>query len=190
MCIPTLQEAIQLAKKKLSASLDGKVDVLTCTKLDEQVLESIFRIDHAKFRQNLWYTRDELRNRMDKAGFFCLIVYLDSIPIAYDFGYDDEDKGVFFSDSSATTIERKGIGTILAVLEMVYQYEAGYSSVKFTTEEMDQDGRPLRQIWENLGYRVISIDSENTITMMLDITKETLYERVKKHLPIENCSQH
>lgn len=42
---------------------------------------------------------------------------------------------------------------------MIYQYESGYSSVKFTTEEVDQDGRPLRQIWESLGYRVISIDN-------------------------------
>jgi len=188
MGIPTLIEAIRLVEKKLSTSLNGKVNVSTHTKLDEQILESVMAIDHAKFRQNLWYNRDELRNRMNKAGFFCLILYLDCKPIAYDFGYDDEDEGVFFSDSSATAIERKGVGTLLALLETVYLYEEGYSAVKFTTEELDQDGRPLRQIWENLGYRVIDVDADNTVTMMLDVTKETVIERVKKHLPIENIA--
>lgn len=72
----------------------------------------------------------------NEPGFFCLLVYLDNEVVAYDFGYDVGD-GIFFSDSTATLIEKKGIGTILAVLEQVYLYENEYQQVRFKTEELD-----------------------------------------------------
>ena len=70
---------------------------------------------------------------------------------------------------------------MLAVLEMVYLLEAGYRAVKFTTEELDQAGRPLRQIWENLGYRTVSVDSGD-VTMMMDITPQLVNSRVNDHI--------
>jgi len=181
MQAPSLQDVLVYAERRLSGSLGGDVRVSTHSNLDEGLVEKIAAIDHAKFRKELWYTGEELRTRVGRPGFFCLLVELDSEPVAYDFGYGDEEEGVYFSDSSATLVERRGVGTVLAILEMVYLLEAGYRAVKFTTEEYDQAGRPLRQIWENLGYRTVSVDSGN-VTMMMDITPQLVNSRVNDHL--------
>jgi hypothetical protein len=183
MQVPSLQETLRIAEKRLGESLNGDVRISTHTHLDDGLLEKIAVIDHAKFRAELMYTREELRARVSKPGFFCLLVHLDGEPVAYDFGYRDEEQGVYFSDSSATLVERRGVGTVMAVLEMVYLHEAGYRAVKFTTEEVDQAGRPLRRIWENLGYRTVSVDGGD-VTMMMDITSSVVNSRIKEHLPM------
>jgi len=51
-----------------------------------------------------------IEQRMMKPGFLCLLVYLEDKPIAFEYGYDESD-GVYFSDSQATLIEGKGVGT-------------------------------------------------------------------------------
>ena len=181
MGVPSLSEVIKVAVTGLSDSLGGDVSITAHTELDDDVLEKIMAIDHAKFREELWYSSEELRARVSRPGFFCLMVHLDGEPMAYDFGYGDEEPGVFFSDSSATVVERRGVGTVLAVLEMVYLYEAGYRAVKFATEELDQAGRPLRQIWEGLGYRTVSVDAGG-VTMMMDITPDVVMRRVSNHI--------
>jgi hypothetical protein len=181
MQVPSLQEVLRYAEKRLGGSLNGDVRISTHTNLDEGLVAKIAAIDHVKFRRELWYTGEELRARVGKPGFFCLLVELGGEPVAYDFGYRDEEPGVYFSDSSATLVERRGVGTVLAVLEMVYLLEAGYRAVKFTTEEHDQAGRPLRQIWENLGYRTVSVDSGD-VTMMMDITPQLVNSRVNDHI--------
>jgi len=71
---------------------------------------------------------------------------------------------------------------VLAVLELVYLYERGYSAVKFTTEELDQAGRPLRLIWEKRGYRTVSSDPLTGVTMMLEITADVVNERIEKYI--------
>lgn len=147
---------------------------------NEDLIDSVYSIDHSKFRKDLWYSKDEIRDMFSGEGFFCLLVYLDEKLIAYDFGYDVKD-GIFFSDSTATLIEKKGIGTILAVLEQVYLYENGYQQVRFMTEAMDQDGRPLRAIWEKRGYYVVSSD-EKGVTMQLDVTPQVVREQIEKHI--------
>jgi len=181
MQAPSLRDVLTYAEKRLSGSLGGEARISTHTHLDDGLVEKISAVDHVKFRRELWYSRQELRARVGRPGFFCLIVELGGEPVAYDFGYRDEEPGVYFSDSSATLVERKGVGTVLAVLEMVYLLEAGYRAVKFTTEEHDQAGRPLRQIWENLGYRTVSVDSGD-VTMMMDITPQLVNSRVNDHL--------
>ncbi|MFH0849653.1 MAG: hypothetical protein V1924_01790 [Candidatus Bathyarchaeota archaeon] len=178
---PSLRDVLMYAERRLSGSLGGDVRISAHTRLDEGLVAKIAAIDHVKFRRELWYTGEELRARVGRPGFFCLMVELDGEPVAYDFGYRDEEEGVYFSDSSATLVERKGVGTVLAVLEMVYLLESGYRAVKFTTEEYDQAGRPLRQIWENLGYRTVSVDASG-VTMMMDITPQLVNSRVNDHL--------
>lgn len=182
MSVPSLNELLRLGEAKLSLSLNGNVMITTHTKIEDTMTEKIMTIDHTKFRKDLWYSREELKSRISKPGFFCLLVLLDGEPIAYDFGFDADDKGVFFSDSSASIIERKGVGTVIAVLEMVYLYENGYKAVKFTTEELDQEGRPLRQIWENLGYKTVSTDPISGVTMMMDITQDVILQRIRRHI--------
>jgi hypothetical protein len=182
MQVPSLEEVLRSSESILSDSLCGTVKISTHRGVDEKLLDMVYAIDHDRFRRELWYDREELREKFGRAGFFCLLVSLNDEPIAYDFGFDDAEEGVYFSDSSATMIERKGVGTVLAVLELVYLYECGYSSVKFTTEELDQAGRPLRLIWEKRGYRTLSSDPLTGVTMMLEITADVVNERIEKYI--------
>ena len=182
MQVPSLEEVLRSSESILSDSLCGTVKISTHGDVDEELLDEVYEIDHDRFRRELWYDREELREKFGRAGFFCLLVSLNDEPIAYDFGYDDEEEGVFFSDSSATMIERKGVGTVLAVLELIYLYERGYGAVKFTTEELDQAGRPLRIIWEKRGYKTVSSDPLTGVTMMLEITADVVNERIEKYI--------
>jgi hypothetical protein len=181
MQVPSLEEVLRSSENILSNSLCGEAKISTHGGVDEELLDKVYAMDHDRFRRELWYDREELREKFSRAGFFCLLVSLNDEPIAYDFGYD-VGEGVFFSDSSATVIERKGIGTVLAVLELVYLYEHGYGAVKFTTEELDQAGRPLRLIWEKRGYRTVSSDPLTGVTMMLEITADVVKERIEKYI--------
>ena len=180
MSILSFQDAICTVEQILSLSLGGEVKVTHHTEVDEFVIDAIHRIDNLLFREELRYGRDEVSDMCNKAGFFCLLVYLDNDVIAYDFGFDTST-GVFFSDSTATLIERKGIGTFLAVLELVFLYERGYQKISFKTEELDQAGRPLREIWEKRGYKPVSSD-EQGITMELEITKLVVKDRINRYI--------
>lgn len=180
MSILSFHEALVSSELVLSHSLDGAVKISSHNVFNDEIIDEVYKLDHSKFREELWYDRDELVEMFSKPGFFCILVHLDGGVIAYDFGYD-ESEGVFFSDSTATIIEKKGIGTFLGVLELVYLFENGYKKVKFRTEEKDQTGRPLRLIWEKRGYKMVSSD-ERGIAMELDIEQGVVNERVEKHI--------
>lgn len=179
MQFPTFQELLKKTEEILNETLQGKTTIEIHSHNNERLLKEITMIDNAMFREELRYDKNELKQIFRKPGLFCIIVYMDGEPIAFDYGYEDSEK-VYFSDSSATLIERKGIGKMLGVLELVYLYEKGYNSLKFTTEEMDEMGRPLRQIWEKQGYKTVSVSSDGGVDMMLEITPEVVAERVHK----------
>ena len=180
MQIPKLRDAVKNAETILSESLEGEVDIHGYLTASNELIRNIMLIDSMKFRQELQYDEQELKERASNRGFYCIMVYLDSVPVAFDYGYDDPEEGVFFSDSEATMIERKGIGRLLGILELLYLYENGYKAVKFTTEEMDQAGRPLREIWEKQGYRVAATYPDGGVDMILEITPDVVAERAQK----------
>ena len=182
MQIPAFTELANKIEDILSESLDGKAHIKVYTENSEDLLDEVSIIDHQKFRENLQYDKNELRERFSKPGFLCMILYLDDAPTAFDYGYNNPKEATYFSDSSATLIERKKIGRYLGLLELVYLYEKGYTALYFTTEEMDESGRPLRQIWENMGYKTVSISPDGSVDMMLEITKEVVLRQINKTL--------
>ena len=180
MQVPSFTELVVYTEKILSESLGGEAVFKIYDKNNEALLTEIISIDHQKFREDLRYDIDELRLRFNNPGFFCLVLYLDEKPIAFDYGYNDSEVGKYFSDSSATLIERKGIGGFLGILELVYLFEKGYDAVNFTTEKLDESGRPLQQIWENMGYKTVSVTPSGSVNMTLEITPEVVEERAQK----------
>jgi hypothetical protein len=178
-----MKEAIKIAEEILARTLNGNVKIKEYCTLNPELFEEIKSIDYAKFRKELQYSLTDLQNRASNSGFYCIIIYLDDGPIAFDYGYNDSsEKNVFFSDSAATMIERKGIGRILSILELLYLYENGYKFVRFTTEEVDEMGRPLREIWEKQGYRVEKRYPDGGVDMMLEINPSIVAERIKNNL--------
>jgi len=140
------------------------------------------KIDHEKFRSELWYSSDDLLEKSLKKDFICLIVHLNGAPAAFLYGYDDEfDSHWFFLDEIATRVEGKGIGKVLIVLLLVYCFELGYTFVTLYTEEHDEKGRKLREFYEHLGFTYMSTDPKVGVIMKYKIDEQELaklYNRV------------
>jgi hypothetical protein len=180
--VPSFIDTVRTAERKLSSVLGGtcNVDVRHC--LDVELLEIVKTIDDERFREELRYNRDELTARAGRPGFTCFIVTLDGKPIAYDFGYDDEDQAVFYSDSSASLIERKGVGSTLSAVEALYCYRQEYKWIKLSTEERDERGRALRAFWERFGFKVVSVDENDNIVMRMRLTAKTVRDLHNRYL--------
>jgi hypothetical protein len=178
--IPSFIESVKEAENRLSRLLEGRCEIAAHHELAEDLVEAIEAIDHEKFRQELWYARDELDSRRKRKGFLCITASLEGRIIAFDYGYDDGGEGAFFSDNTATLIEGKGVGTTLFVLEIIHSYEHGYRYTKLSTEEVDDKGRPLQRIWGRLGFEVVSADPSKGVEMRLTHTPQgirSIYDR-------------
>ena len=180
MEIPSFTECMRQAEKKLSRILDGRCCIKVHRDLTDELLSAIETIDHKKFRRELWYSRTELDERKRSPGFLCLTASLDEVIIAFDYGYDDEEKSTFYSDSTATLIEGKGVGTTLFTLEIIHSYENGYRFTKLSTEEIDEKGRQLQRIWGRLGFETTHEDPVKGLEMKLEHSAKvirSLYDR-------------
>jgi hypothetical protein len=171
--VPAFDDVLVNAERKLTSSLGGRVRVELFDVLDDGLVKVIESIDHKKFRRELWYSRDDLNAYAHKEGFVCLVVYFVDIPVAFNFGYADSEEGGFFSDNAATLIEKKGIGSVLTILEMYLCYHRGYRSIRLLTEEVDESDRRLRAYWERFGYRVTSVGTKG-IEMRTILDPESL----------------
>ena len=160
--IPEYKSLKRLAEEKLSKRLDGKSHVKLVKGYDEETLTIIQNIDNRKFREELQYNEDEIMERMRKPGFLCFLIYLESEPIAFEYGYDIAEK-IYFSDSQATLIEGKGVGTTQFALEILYLYHKEYQKVYLATEAFDELGRALQKFWERMGFVKSSEDVDGNM---------------------------
>ena len=177
--IPEYEELKKTAEEKLRKSLNKDTSVVLVKGYDEEALRIIREIDNEKFREELQYSNEEIEERMKNPGFLCFLIYVEGKPIAFEYGYDIGD-GVYFSDSQATLIEGKGIGTTQFALEILYLYHRGYSKVKLTTEELDEQGRALRSFWERMGFVKLGEAEDGNVEMELELSPESAkyqYER-------------
>ena len=152
------------------------------TNLSDELLAQLEAIDHEKFRQELWYTHDEFLEKTRQKDFICFVLSVNDDPLAFLYGYDyHADPRGFFLDEVATRIEGKGLGKILITLLFVYCYELGYSSVVLYTEDLDQEGRHLKEFYEHMGFHIETIDPNLGLVMRYSIegkSLNTLYNRI------------
>jgi len=179
--IPSYMVLERMAEEKLSNRLGGESRIRLVKGYDEETLAIIRDIDHRKFREELQYSGDEIEERMRSPGFLCVLIYLDGRPIAFEYGYDI-DEGVYFSDSQATLIEGKGVGTTQFALELLYLYQQGYRKVQLTTEELDEQGRALRNFWERMGFEKISENEDGNVEMEMELNPETAQYQYTRYI--------
>jgi len=180
--VPEFEKALLEAEEKLSISLEGICEITVHRDLDEKTMEMVRSIDNEKFREELRYSREELDERSISKGFFCIIAHLDGNPVGFDFGYQNEDENIFFSDDTATLIEGKGVGSVLFALEIIHSFHEGYKETKLSTEEMDDQGRPLMHIWGRMGFRVVAKESDGNIEMRLKLNPKIVQGIYEKYI--------
>ncbi len=181
--VPLLRDALARAGAKLGGVLGGECKVTVHHEFPEGLARVVAEIENRKFRQELQYNVKELVERSKKPGFTVILFTLDGVPFAFDLGYDDAEEGVYFGDSAATTIERKGVGAVLTALDALYSWEAGYRAVKCITEDRDESGRMLVEYWGRFGFHVTNRDPEIGVEMRLDLTPEAVKGLCDRYIP-------
>jgi hypothetical protein len=181
--VPLLSDALARAGAKLSATLGGECRITVHHEFPDGLARIVEEIETKKFRAELQYSLKELMERSKKPGFTVILFELDGKPFAFDLGYTDTDKSVYFGDSAATLIERKGVGAVLTALDALYSWEAGYKAVKCITEDKDESGRMLVEYWGRFGFYVTNRDPKIGVEMRLDLTPEAVKGLCDKYIP-------
>ncbi len=177
-----LNNEIKQTEKRLSEKLGSDVLIVVRHFLTAAIISKLVEIDHEKFRSELWYESNELLEKSRKKDYVCFIIYLESKPTAFLYGYDDvEDPKWFFLDEIVTLLEGKGIGKALMRLLQIYCSELGYKQIILYTEDQDDKGRHLRQFYETLGFKYMSTDNEKGDIMSYVVEDKTLRLSLKNH---------
>jgi len=179
--VPLLKDALARAGAKLSAVLGGECRVTVHHEFPEGLARIVEEIEMRKFRAELQYSLAELE-RSKRPGFTVILFELDGRPFAFDLGYTDVDEEVYFGDSAATLIERKGVGAVLTALDALYSWEAGYKAVKCITEDVDESGRMLVEYWGRYGFYGTNRAPKIGVEMRLDLTPETVKRLCDKYV--------
>ena len=66
------------------------------------------------------------------------------------------------------------MGSTLFALEIIHCYWLGCKTSKLVTEERDEQGRPLREIWGKFGFTVSEKNPKTGIEMRPAITPEAV----------------
>ncbi len=180
---PSFTDYLRKAEERLGGALGGSCRVAVYHEMNKDLLKIISEIEDERFRSELRYSERELTIRSKKRGFTCFIVYVDERPMAFVFGFDDPEEGAYFSDSAATLIERKGVGSILTALEALYCIEKGYRCEKMITEDLDESGRRLVEYWARFGFRVTGRHPKIGVEMRLELTQENVGALSGKYIP-------
>ena len=128
MSAPTLAEAIAATQSKLNDTLGTNCTIRVHRALNDQLIDTILRVDAYKFRQELRYRREEVIEHSLSPGFILITAECGAEPLGICYGYDEADEG-FFLDTLASMVEGRGIGHMLATLVIIHAENTGHKHV-------------------------------------------------------------
>jgi hypothetical protein len=159
---PFFEEAARRVEERLSTLMENPVKISVHVTLERALIDEVLRIDSQMFREELRYTVWDMIKRGEKKGFFLMIVRQGKEPIAFFFGYEDEElPGGFYGDDMASLVEGKGVGGSLFTLVHIYCYENGYTHFSCHAEEMDEKGRRLNE-WYRTAAEMKRVRTSST----------------------------
>ncbi len=169
---PFFEEAARQVEVKLGEQLGGSVKVSIHVAFDRPLIDDVLRIDNRMFREELRYSVWDLIKKGDKPGFFLIMVREGREPIAFFFGYeDDELPGGFYGDDMASIVEGKGIGGSLFTLVHIYCYENGYTHFSCHAEVMDDKGRRLNDWYKTAAeMEIVRTSPEEGDLLRVELT--------------------
>ncbi len=159
-----LFEGLRKAEVLLSERLGKPVEVRASTTLDEAALGVFESVDYRAFKEELWYSREEIASKSRLNGFTAFTVLVEGELVGMLYGYE-LDPSTFFLDEVVALYEGKGIGKSLVKLLIQHCGVKGYGVIRLYTEEFDEKGRRLRGFYEGLGFRLSDAQPEQGIEM-------------------------
>jgi len=181
--LPSFEDVLKSAEVRLTKALGQHCRILVKRRLDEDSIREIQRIEDKAFRHELRYTVEELVSRGREEGFLLLLVLCEDYHIAFLHGYNEpSEEDAFFLDTVATTLEGRGIGSVLVALTLLYGFEKGYKSVTLRTEETDEKGRKLKRFYQNLDFEVFPCDPLEGVAMRRKLDSRSIRAVYEKTL--------
>lgn len=165
-----LFEGLRKAEVFLSERLGKPVEVRASTTLDEAALGVFESVDHRAFKEELWYSKEEIASKSRREGFIAFTVFVEGEPVGMLYGYE-LDPSAFFLDEVVALNEGKGIGKSLVRLLIHHCDMKGYREIDLYTEEVDEKGRRLREFYEGLGFRLGDAQPEHGLEMCYSLGK-------------------
>ena len=165
-----LFEGLKKAEVFLSERLGKPVEVKASTTLDEATMGIIESVDHRAFKEELWYSKEEIASKSRRKGFTAFTVYAEGELVGMLYGYE-LDLSTFFLDEVVALNEGKGIGKSLVKLVIQHCGVKGYGEIRLYTEEVDEKGRRLREFYEGLGFRLGDAYPEHGLEMCYSLGK-------------------
>ena len=159
-----LLEGLRKAEVYLSERLGKPVEVRATATLDEAALGVFESVDHRSFKEELWYSKEEIASKSQRKGFIAFTVCVEGELVGVLYGYD-LDPSTFFLDEVVALNEGKGIGKSLVKLLVQHCRVKGYGVILLYTEDVDEKGRRLRSFYEGLGFRLSGAQPEQGIEM-------------------------
>ena len=168
---PFFEEAVKRVEDRLGGLLGETVKISIHLSIDRKLIDDVLGIDSRKFREELRYTTWDLIKRGEKEGFTLLLVHAGKEPIAFFFGYKDENltEG-FYGDDMASLNEGIGVGSNLFTLVHIYCYENGFTHFSCHSEEVDECGRKLREWYNAMGMDLIKTTPEEGDLLRVELT--------------------
>jgi GNAT superfamily N-acetyltransferase len=176
---PTFAKAMQRVQRRLEKILGQGCRIDTHQALTPDLIKTILYVDSQKFREELQYEHEEVLFHGSLRGFTLILVHCGDRPLGLVYGYD-EGENDFFLDTLASMVERKGIGSILVTLIIIYALETNHNYVTLYTEERDEKGRKLRRFYEQIGFKFLGSEEGKGDVMRLQLDQEkiaTLYTK-------------
>ena len=135
-----LLEGLRKAEVFLSERLGKPVEVRANTTLDEAALGVFESVDHRAFKEELWYSGEEIASKSRLKGFIAFTVLVEGDWWGCCMG-TSWTRQPFFLDEVVALNEGKGIGKSMVKL-LIHHCEAkGYSVIRLYTEEVDKKDR-------------------------------------------------
>jgi hypothetical protein len=115
-------EGLRKAEVFLSERLGNPVEVKASTTLDEAALKLFESVDHRAFKEELWYSKEEIASKSRRKGFIAFTVYIEGEPVGVLYGYELDPLTFFLN-------EGKGIGKSLVRLLIQHCNVKGYGEI-------------------------------------------------------------
>jgi len=155
--------------RKLTRISKSNIKMLFPDKFDDKYYGWFREIEQVAFREELRYSFEEVREKVENKNLLFLFILFDELPAAVILGYSSQmdSKKVFFLDTIAIREKGRGIGTILLKCLIDWLKKEAYLGIKVYTEEIDEKNIRLQNFYEKLGFILETKDPNGNLNMAL-----------------------
>jgi GNAT superfamily N-acetyltransferase len=189
-----LEEVVSQIESVLSDGVDADVSFRFEHALTPDLRDRIVELEREIYGEEEAYRPEEVEAFFEGDDTLLVTLRIDGAIQGFGFGYREDgtapmvEGADYFLDDIivAPQYEQKGIGTLSSLLPFLMLYFLDYHDIGITTEEEDEDGRPLGEWYRQMGFREAVSHRCDDYVLLLELEApwlEAFAERVGVELP-------